>query len=344
MNSPSILVVSAPAAAGAVATQGADASSPDAFSAALAGSLAMLEETAAETVPLEDAADAGSLAEAETPELSDVLQWLTAPPAAPPAQTPETPNDGSAVLDDLQGRSARLLAAAAARLAGAQADSAAMDAADLADANLQGDGLTESIEFFPAAGVKDGAAPAVAGAVSAALPAGTGAAQMLSNPLSVALIRDGAVATQATAANTTAPGRNMLHETVGTARWAQELGSRLVMMSVRGQQEGSLTLTPEHLGPLEIQISVSKDTANVWFGAQHADTRAALTEALPRLRELLAASGLTLGQSGVSEQSPHRQSQEADAGRVSGTAADPVEDVVEPAWRTRQVGLIDTYA
>ncbi len=87
----------------------------------------------------------------------------------------------------------------------------------------------------------------------------------------------------------------VVHSTVGSPRWANELGSKLAMMSVRGQQEGSLSLTPEHLGPLEVRITVNQDSTNVWFGAQHADTRAALTDALPRLREMFEASGLSLG-------------------------------------------------
>jgi len=137
-----------------------------------------------------------------------------------------------------------------------------------------------------------------------------------------------------------------LRESVGSARWADELGNRLVLMSVRGQQQGSLTLTPEHLGPMEVQISVNKDTANVWFGAQHADTRAALVDAMPRLRELLASSGLSLGQSGVSEQAPR----EAFPAPASHRGSDPLALDVEQgetsatAWRRWNPGLLDTYA
>ncbi len=97
-----------------------------------------------------------------------------------------------------------------------------------------------------------------------------------------------------------------LQAPVGTPRWADELGSRLVLMSLRGQHEGSLNLTPEHLGPLEVRVGVNQGTASVWFGSQHADTRAALTEALPRLRELMASAGLNLGQTGVSQQAPRQ--------------------------------------
>jgi flagellar hook-length control protein FliK len=146
-------------------------------------------------------------------------------------------------------------------------------------------------------------------------------------------------------ATATAPVHAALREPVGTAGWADELGNRLVMMSVRGQQQGSLTLTPEHLGPMEVQISVNKDTANVWFGAQHADTRAALVDAMPRLREMLAANGLSLGQSGVSEQAPRqsfRVTPSHDGGASSITDIDAVE--APAGWRQWRPGLVDTYA
>ena len=91
-----------------------------------------------------------------------------------------------------------------------------------------------------------------------------------------------------------------LESPVGTHEWAEELGTRLAVMTARGEQTGSLRLSPEHLGPLEVQIRVQDDKASVVFGAQHADTRSALQEALPRLRELFAASGLQLLDAGVS--------------------------------------------
>jgi len=149
------------------------------------------------------------------------------------------------------------------------------------------------------------------------------------------------------AAATSASAHASLREPVGTARWADELGNHLVLMSVRGQQQGSLTLTPEHLGPVEVQISMNRDTANVWFGAQHADTRTALAEAMPRLRELLAASGLSLGQSGVSEQAPRENPVPPAAlqgGALRGMDAEAVAERPAPAWRVWRPGHIDTYA
>jgi flagellar hook-length control protein FliK len=142
------------------------------------------------------------------------------------------------------------------------------------------------------------------------------------------------------------PGQT-LHATVGTARWADELGSRMTMMTLRGQHEGSLNLTPEHLGPVEVRISVSQNTANIWFGAQHADARAALAEALPRLREMFGAAGMTLGHAGVSQQAPRQGSREGELARVGVTQANGAVDVADPLGRPQArriaLGLVDTY-
>lgn len=136
-----------------------------------------------------------------------------------------------------------------------------------------------------------------------------------------------------------------LRANVGSPRWANELGTRLVMMSARGQQEGSLTLSPEDLGPLEVRISVHQNTANVWFGAQHADTRAALAEAMPRLRELFGEAGLSLGHAGVSEEAP-RHSTTADTYRACTDGAGDAAPVQPAAVSVRQLSsaLLDLYA
>lgn len=184
------------------------------------------------------------------------------------------------------------------------------------------------------------------GAATIPAAAGNNTAANAAPPSVVAAAHLATTLTRDSAPDVSAPVHGTVHEPVGSPRWTEEIGSRLVLMSMRGQQEGSLTLTPEHLGPLEVQISVNKDTANVWFGAQHADTRSALTDAMPRLRELLAASGLSLGQSGVSEQAPRRTAGESASSRGGGVAAElnGAAEIVAAGWHPLRTGLIDTYA
>jgi flagellar hook-length control protein FliK len=82
--------------------------------------------------------------------------------------------------------------------------------------------------------------------------------------------------------------------------WSQGLGERLLLMAERGLQSATIRLQPEQLGPMEIRIEVDGDgAAQVLFSAHHAQTREALENAIPRLRELFADQGLTLTQANV---------------------------------------------
>jgi len=136
-----------------------------------------------------------------------------------------------------------------------------------------------------------------------------------------------------------------LHNPVGSSAWADELGTRLALMADRGQHTASLRLSPEHLGPLEVRISVRDDQASVWFGASHADTRAALEQALPRLRELFASQGLSLADAGVFREPPRDQPRFSNAA-ASSSSTDAASDQAGTIDQVRAVrlGLVDAYA
>ncbi|MEP7311690.1 MAG: flagellar hook-length control protein FliK [Pseudomonadota bacterium] len=183
-------------------------------------------------------------------------------------------------------------------------------------------------------------ASATLSATFAATPAANGG--LVFNPLQLVTQLDRAVAQ--TSGADQAP--QTLQHPVGSAHWAEELGSRLTLMAGQGQQSGSLRLTPEHLGPLEVRIDINDDVANVFFGSQHADTRSALNEALPRLRELFAASGLVLGDTGVSRDTPRQDTRAADPRRYStqGQDTSSINTDMQVSASVRHAGLLDTYA
>ncbi len=131
---------------------------------------------------------------------------------------------------------------------------------------------------------------------------------------------------------------------VGTAAWADELGGKITWMAHQGIDSASLHLSPEHLGPVEVRISVQDGATSVMFGAAHADTRSAIEQALPRLRQMFATQGLTLADAGVSREPPKQQSkppQVAAISAVSGVSDDALS--ASSALRVR-LGLLDTYA
>jgi flagellar hook-length control protein FliK len=130
---------------------------------------------------------------------------------------------------------------------------------------------------------------------------------------------------------------------VGSPQWRDEIGARISLMVQQGNHSASLRLSPEHLGPLEVRISVQNDQASVWFGAAHADTRAAIEHALPRLRELFASQGLSLADAGVFREPPREQPKQSpthSSSRGDGSFDSPSVQTLA----IRRLGLVDAYA
>ena len=130
---------------------------------------------------------------------------------------------------------------------------------------------------------------------------------------------------------------------LGTDAWQQQLGNQINWLLGRGEQSATLSLSPAHLGPVEVRLSVREGEASVMFGAAQAETRHALEAAMPRLREMLASSGIALTNAGVSQHAPH-DPRAFTPRRVaaSGNALEPVEST---ALRGRtSAGLLDLYA
>lgn len=81
---------------------------------------------------------------------------------------------------------------------------------------------------------------------------------------------------------------------VGQPGFAQDLSQR-VMLLVNGQvKSAELALTPAELGPVRVSIELRGQDASISFVAAAPATRAALEEALPRLREMFTQQGLNL--------------------------------------------------
>lgn len=158
--------------------------------------------------------------------------------------------------------------------------------------------------------------------------------------LSGALRSTGTAHDPSSAARHTAP----LASQVGTPGWSDELAARVVWLAKDDVQGASLRLSPAHLGPLEVHIAVRGDEATVSFGASHADTRAALEQALPRLREMFASQGLHLTQADVSGRDPREAQTQAAHHALRGlTRGDAQESGAATPARVR-VGLLDLYA
>jgi hypothetical protein len=97
---------------------------------------------------------------------------------------------------------------------------------------------------------------------------------------------------------------------------AEQVGSRLIAMTVNGNHVAKLRLQPAELGSLEIRIAMQDDGAVVSINAQQPHARELIEASLPRLREMFEASGTGLLDVNVdgsgSESARDRQAEEGD--------------------------------
>lgn len=136
---------------------------------------------------------------------------------------------------------------------------------------------------------------------------------------------------------------------LGQNAWEANFGSRLQMMVGQNIQTAEIRLDPPELGALDIKIKVNNDIASVNITSPHSQVREALESAVPRLREMFAESGISLGDVNVQQESHTEQQQtsEGDSGRGGSNFSTEDEVDNESMPLSRQIvsnNLLDIYA
>lgn len=141
---------------------------------------------------------------------------------------------------------------------------------------------------------------------------------------------------------------------VGHPQWNQDLGERILWMHNKAMPAAEIKLNPQHLGPISVRIDMSQDQATVTFTAQHAAVREALEASVPRLREMMNAQQINLGDVSVFQNSSEqKQSQSQGYGQTANdwdnSAGRKADDAVIDAEAGSQSvvvskGLLSIYA
>lgn len=143
----------------------------------------------------------------------------------------------------------------------------------------------------------------------------------------------------------------------GEKGWDNVLSNRVMWMVGNQMQQASLHITPRHLGPIDIQVSIQNDQTSVSFLANNAAVKEALESAIPRLREMFADNNMQLVNVDVGQRDPGGQKSAADLFQQAGTGSganftadgqrgdtdSPVEDLDSVRIVTSS-GLVDDYA
>jgi flagellar hook-length control protein FliK len=132
--------------------------------------------------------------------------------------------------------------------------------------------------------------------------------------------------------------------------FGDDLAHRVLLFAGQRVQSAEISLTPGELGPIRVSLELRGQEASVQFNASHAATRTAIEDALPRLREMLAAQGLQLTQADVGDRAPREQgSRGSPDGRSPPGLAESrasalgaaIDATAAGATSARRVGLID---
>jgi flagellar hook-length control protein FliK len=104
---------------------------------------------------------------------------------------------------------------------------------------------------------------------------------------------------------------------VTSAAWGSDVGNQVSWMVSQRESRAELVLNPPHLGRIEVSITLNGDQASANFVSANPEVRDALHDALPRLREVLADAGVSLGQANIGSGSSSQNGNGAEKGRNS---------------------------
>ncbi len=151
------------------------------------------------------------------------------------------------------------------------------------------------------------------------------------------------------AANAPTPLQAALAAQVGTPAWNTELGQQIVWMVGDQQQVAEIHVNPPNLGPLDIKLTIDGAQTTALFSSPHSEVREAVEAALPRLREVLADSGIMLGNASVTADTPRDGRAFAEPPRRSRSSGNNASDTsaeaqLPPPVITRSRSLVDLFA
>jgi flagellar hook-length control protein FliK len=144
------------------------------------------------------------------------------------------------------------------------------------------------------------------------------------------------------------PATARIDTPIGAHGWGEAFQQKIVWLVDRQQQSAELHVNPPHLGPVDVVLTFTDDSAQIAFTSPHAAVREAIEATLGDLRTALSDKGLTLGEARVGADSNQAREQLHAEARQSarGNRAAGVSDIAidAPAPHIIQRGLVDLFA
>ncbi|MCD6682014.1 MAG: flagellar hook-length control protein FliK [Burkholderiaceae bacterium] len=130
-------------------------------------------------------------------------------------------------------------------------------------------------------------------------------AQARSAPAHVAPFADASRNAAAPPAAAPAAQAGVVSTPLHAAAFPAHFAAEVAVLGAAGIERAEIQLQPPELGPVRIELSLSGESTRVAFSAAQPETRQAIEQSLPILKELLAERGLMLGNASVSDGDGH---------------------------------------
>jgi flagellar hook-length control protein FliK len=82
---------------------------------------------------------------------------------------------------------------------------------------------------------------------------------------------------------------------VNSEQWNDEVSQKILWFASRNIQTAEMHLNPAELGPIDVKVHVQNDVTTVTFNVNNASVRDLLESNVVRLREMMEANGVNLG-------------------------------------------------
>lgn len=143
-----------------------------------------------------------------------------------------------------------------------------------------------------------------------------------------------------------------VHAPLGSSSWPKEFSQQVSWLAKSDIQLASLTLNPPELGPVRVELQLNGAETTAHFSSPVHEVRQAIEGALPELKSLMEASGLSLTDASVNHGTQERRQRDDNnekPDQVSNAATNSAADtgtttIAVPAIRSLSKRLIDLYA
>lgn len=136
---------------------------------------------------------------------------------------------------------------------------------------------------------------------------------------------------------------------VNAQNWSDELSQKIVWFSGRNINAAEMHLNPAELGPIDVKISVQNEVTTVTFNVNNTSVKDLLESSVVRLREMMEANGVNVGEVNIDADSRGESGQQGAANEQAGFAGagndsgEMGEDAHEQTITLKETNLVDYF-